>query len=217
LLPYLLACAQESAETGLPILRPMVLEYPNEPRIDTIDDQYLLGPDLLVAPVFQQGVKSRVVYFPKGQWWLYDRPDTPHPKGLQIQGPGFHEVEAPLERLPLYARAGAVLPRYKQPPQHLKGPAPKEWLLDIYPGDSVRQLTINEPGYTIEIKYRCENSAGRLEILPAPASGSLAVAVRLIERQPSFLRAVSGTIQPGDGQATFTINPAQGAVVEFRT
>jgi alpha-D-xyloside xylohydrolase len=206
LLPYLLACAQESAHSGLPILRPMVLEFPAEPRIDVIDDQYMLGGDLLVAPVMQLGARSRVIYFPKGQWWSFDRLVT------SIQGPGYHEVDAPLERIPLFVRGGAILPRYKQPPQHLKGPAPKEWLLDIYPGDSTRHLVIGEPGYTVEIRYRCENGAGRLEVSSAPVT----LAVRLVDRQPSFMRAASGILQPGDTQSTFIINAAHGAVVDFR-
>ena len=76
LIPYLLACAHESAASGLPLLRPMVLEFPAEPRIDAIDDQYMLGPELLVAPVFQPGARARMVYFPTGSWWPLDRPGS---------------------------------------------------------------------------------------------------------------------------------------------
>jgi hypothetical protein len=105
-----------------------------------------------------------------------------------------------------------VIPRYKQPPQHLKGPAPREWLLDIYPGDGARSLRIGEPGYLVEITYRCENGTGRLEVSPAP----ITLAVRLVERHPAFLRAAAGVLQPGEGQVTFIIDAAQGASVEFR-
>ncbi len=206
LIPYLLAYAHESSENGLPLLRPMVLEFPAEPRIDAIDDQYLLGPDLLAAPLFQPGERTRVVYFPRGLWWPFERSGSP------IAGPGFHSVEAPLERIPLYVRAGAVIPRYKQPPQHLKGPAPQEWLLDIYPGDSQRHLVIGEPGYPVRIDYRCENGSGRLEISPAP----IHIAVRLVDRQPALMRASTGTLQPGDGLVNFIIAAHQGASIDFR-
>jgi alpha-D-xyloside xylohydrolase len=216
LLPYLLACARESTQSGLPLLRPMVLEYPAEPRIDAIDDQYMLGPDLLVAPVFQPGARARVIYLPKGQWWAFERTG----RRTALNGPGFHEVEAPLERMPLFARCGAVIPRYQQPPQHLKGPAPKEWLLEIYPGDSRRSLAIQEPGFTLEVDYRCENGSGRLEISPAPVT----IAVRLIERQPTFLRAIktsgaaaAAALQPGDSGTSFSVDASQGVIVEFRS
>jgi alpha-D-xyloside xylohydrolase len=207
LMPYLLAYGRESADTGLPLLRPMVLEFPKEPRIDTIDDQYLLGPDLLVAPVMQPGARSRVIYLPKGQWWSFDRP------GVVLTGPGYREVEAPLERVPLYVRAGALIPHYRHVPQHLKGPAPKEWGIDIYPGDGHRHLVIGEPGYTVKIDYTNEGGTGKLEVSPAPVT----LAVRLVDRRPTFLRAGEGTrLQPGDQIITFILDATPGASVTFK-
>lgn len=191
LLPYLLACARESCETGLPLLRPMVLEFPDEPRIDTCDDQYMLGPDLLAAPVLNPGARSRVVYLPAGEWRPFGLPGSP------LSGPGFFRVDAPLERMPLFARAGAVIPRYQEPPQHLKGPAPSAWLLDIYPGVSRRHLVIDEPGYRVTIDYASEGGASRLEISPAP----ITLTVRF-----------AGAWQGSEG---LTIDAARGAVVEF--
>jgi len=68
LMPYLLASAHESTITGLPMLRHLQMEFPAEPNVDTIDDQYMLGSDLLIAPVLTPGATSRYVYFPKGRW-----------------------------------------------------------------------------------------------------------------------------------------------------
>lgn len=213
LLPYLLAYGHESAETGLPLMRPLVLEYPGEPRIDAVDDQYLLGPDLLAAPVFVPGARSRAVYLPRGQWWLFDRPAS------GLSGPGYHVIDAPLERMPLLARAGAVIPRYAQAPQHLKEPAPRAWLLDIYPGDSRRHLEIVEEDYRVVIDYHCEGSTGRLEVSPAPVT----LSVRLVDRRPAFLRAASGVVlQPGASAApgeiplTFSADASAGLSIEFR-
>lgn len=213
LLPYLLAYGRESVETGLPLMRPLVLEYQNEPRIDAVDDQYLLGPDLLAAPVFIPGARSRPVYLPNGQWWQFDRP------GSSAGGPGYHTIDAPLDRMPLLVRAGAVIPRYRQAPQHLKGPAPREWLLDIYPGDSRRRLVIDEEGYSVVIEYHCEGSTGHLEVTPAPVS----LAVRLVDRRPAFLRAASGvvlqpgtTAVPGEIPLTFSADASSGLNIEFR-
>lgn len=210
LVPYLLAGGRESCDTGLPLLRPMVLEFPTEPRIDGIDDQYMLGPDLLVAPIFQPGVKSRSVYLPKGQWWSFDRPGAP------ILGPGYHEIDAPLERIPVLVRSGAIIPRYLQPPFHLKGATPRDWLLDIYPSEgraaSRRTLVIPEPGFTLTLAYTCENGSSRLEISPAPVT----ISVLLIDRRPVFLRAEGAALQPGAGGVTFVVDAGHGARVEFK-
>jgi alpha-D-xyloside xylohydrolase len=164
LVPYLLAAAHESTQSGLPILRPLALEFPHLPRVDAIDDQYLLGSDLLVAPVFQAGARSRPVYFPEGVWRRLDGDRE------SVQGPGFREVAAPLERLPVFVRPGAVLPRYAQPPQHLKGPAPREWTLDLFPGAARRRLVIPESGFQIEIDYYEDGTSARLQVSPAPVT-----------------------------------------------
>lgn len=207
LVPYLLAAGHESTESGLPILRPLVLEFPDEPHIETIDDQYLLGPDLLIAPVFQPGQRCRTLYLPKGSWWPLERTSG------SLSGPGYREVDAPLEHLPIFIRAGAVIPRYKTVPQHLKGPTPKEWQLDIYPGDTHRRLVFEESDFTFSIDYRCENGSGRLIISPAPINFS----VRLIDRAPTFMRAGGGAaLRPGSSGANFTIDASQGVRVEFR-
>lgn len=214
LLPYLLACAGESVEQGLPILRPLALEFPTEPGIETIDDQYMLGPDLLVAPVMEPGATTRQVYFPAGQWWpIY--PNGGQERGAApVSGPGYREVAAPLERLPLYAREGAAIPRYRQAPLHLKGSAPREWQIDLYPGDSQRRLEIHEPGFRLSIDYQVNGGGGQLELSPAPVT----IAVRLIgSRQPSFLRAQPGTaLQTGDTGSSFILDASQGVRVEFR-
>ena len=202
LVPYLLASAWQSTQSGLPLLRPMALEYPGEPHIDQVDDQYLLGEDLLVAPVFQAGARSRWIYFPAGRWWALENP------GEYVDGPGYREVEAPLERLPLYARAGAVIPGYIQAPQHLKDPAPKEWSLDIYPGDVQRELTIPETGFSMQIEYQCQDGNIRLEISPAPVE----LTVRLIGREAGSVQAAIGgpDWQTGEGCVQTVLDASKG-------
>lgn len=97
LLPYLQACARETTDTGLPVLRPMVLEFPDDPNCRTLDLQYLLGPDLLVAPVFERGQKSVNVYLPAGEWRDLWSDETHH-------GPGWRIFDAPLDRIPVLRR-----------------------------------------------------------------------------------------------------------------
>ena len=107
LLPYLYALFREHEEMGAPVMRPLWFEYPedfNTYNPSPPSDQFLLGRDLLVAPVLTQGAVKRSVYFPKGDawvdWWT----------GRRHQGGTTAEIDAPLERLPLFARAGAVIP-----------------------------------------------------------------------------------------------------------
>ncbi|PSL08386.1 alpha-D-xyloside xylohydrolase [Haloactinopolyspora alba] len=106
LLPYLWNSATESAARGLPMLRPLALEFPDDPVCPGLDDEFLLGADLLVVPVFDDGpgpVRRRF-YVPDGRW-------VDLLTGDAWTGPGFHTVDVALERMPVLVRAGAVIPR----------------------------------------------------------------------------------------------------------
>ncbi|MFP5336847.1 MAG: TIM-barrel domain-containing protein [Actinomycetes bacterium] len=106
LLPYLWQVAHESAAAGLPLMRPVGLEFPRDPVAGGLDGQFLLGRDLMVVPVFDDGVDpvERRFYLPAGRW-------VDLLTGEAFEGPGFVEVEVPLERMPLLVRDGALLPR----------------------------------------------------------------------------------------------------------
>jgi alpha-glucosidase/alpha-D-xyloside xylohydrolase len=103
LLPYTYTAARECADTGLPMMRAMWLHHPDDPVAVGRGDQYFWGRDILVAPVVDQGATTRKVYLPRGTWydfWTEERVD------------GGREIErrVDLETLPLYVRAGAVIP-----------------------------------------------------------------------------------------------------------
>jgi alpha-D-xyloside xylohydrolase len=104
LVPYSLAAAEEAAATGLPLMRAMALAFPDDPYLGErwVEYQYLYGPDLLVAPVYSWG-RTRHVRFPAGRWTDFD-------DGTLVEGPAVAEIAAPLDKLPLYVRAGALLP-----------------------------------------------------------------------------------------------------------
>ncbi|AYN37835.1 alpha-xylosidase [Streptomyces dangxiongensis] len=102
LMPYLYGAASEAHHTGVPVMRPMVLEFPRDPACRPLDRQYMLGPDLLVAPVF--GDDGQVeVYLPEGTW-------THLLSGEQVTGPVWRTERHGYDSLPLYVREGAVLP-----------------------------------------------------------------------------------------------------------
>ncbi|APE25322.1 MULTISPECIES: alpha-xylosidase [Streptomyces] len=102
LMPYLYGAAVEAHRTGVPVMRPMLLEFPDDPACRTLDRQYMLGPDLLVAPVMTAGGEVEV-YLPAGDW-------THLLTGETVTGPGWRRETHALDSLPLYVRPGAVLP-----------------------------------------------------------------------------------------------------------
>jgi len=85
-------------------MRPLWFEYPNDIKTYLIEDQYLVGKDLLVAPVLRSGRTKRNVYFPVGDDWMdwYS--------GKIFKGGSSADVDAPIDRLPLFARVGSVIP-----------------------------------------------------------------------------------------------------------
>ncbi|WP_457391934.1 glycoside hydrolase family 31 protein [Thermostichus sp. MS-CIW-28] len=127
LLPYLYSLFWESSQTGSPILRPLLYEFPDDPQTYEISDQAMLGSALLAAPVVRPGVRCRAVYLPQGTWfdWWTGQAHT---------GPRYILVPAPLEQLPLFVRGGSVLPLAPPCPStaHLRRDQPH---LKLYPGN----------------------------------------------------------------------------------
>jgi alpha-glucosidase (family GH31 glycosyl hydrolase) len=103
LMPYSYTLAWQAHRDGLPTMRPLVLNHPDDPNVWDLGSQYLWGDDLLVAPVTRRGATHWTVYLPEGEWhdfWTHER----------YSGPGGVTVEAPLARVPLFARRGAIIP-----------------------------------------------------------------------------------------------------------
>jgi alpha-glucosidase (family GH31 glycosyl hydrolase) len=105
LVPYVRAAAQTAARTGLPIVRPLCLVDPGDSRGWTITDAYGYGPALWVAPVLAEGAREREVLLPSGEWietW----------SGSLVRGGSEVTVQAPLERIPVWVRAGSIVVSY---------------------------------------------------------------------------------------------------------
>lgn len=101
LFPYMNHAAHQSAATGMPVIRPMVLAFQDDPASWSQVFQFMFGEDLLVAPMYAPGT-HRSLYLPQGDWVDYWTGETQ-------SGPKIIEVEAPLERIPLFVRSGAVI------------------------------------------------------------------------------------------------------------
>ncbi len=103
--PYLYSLAAEASQTGVPIMRFMAIEAPDDPRAWQQEQCYFLGPSLLVAPVVEAGATTRTVYLPAGEWVDYWR-GTMYSGGQEVTVPAPLEASGP----PVFARAGAVIP-----------------------------------------------------------------------------------------------------------
>jgi sulfoquinovosidase len=118
LYPYLAAADAQYRRSGLPIMRHLVLAYPNDRRAGAVDDSFLFGPDLLAAPVLRPGGARRTLYLPRGRWvdlWRsarYRESDGGLDLGRArvLRGGRRVSLPAPLDELPLLARAGTLLP-----------------------------------------------------------------------------------------------------------
>jgi alpha-glucosidase len=103
LLPYLYGLFVEAHGSGAPIMRPLLWHYQRDSTAAAVGDQFMLGPDLLVAPVLRQGAVARCVYLPEGEWFDFWT-------GERIEGGRHIVARAPLELIPLFVRAGGIIP-----------------------------------------------------------------------------------------------------------
>ncbi len=103
-LPYTYSLFHEASESGTPPMRPLFWEFPDDDACHDVNDQYLFGPDILVAPVCTPGRKARALYLPEGSWEDLN-------SGEHHTGGRYILADAPLDRLPLFARIGAIIPR----------------------------------------------------------------------------------------------------------
>jgi len=138
LLPYLYGLFCEAEKTGTPVWRPLFLEFPDDPESAAVEDQLMLGPSLLVAPVVERGAREREVYLPPGRWMAWH-------DDAQYVGPRRLRVAAPLERLPLFVRAGSIVPM-QSPVLHV-GEAPQEpCILQVIPGADGAATLLEDDG-----------------------------------------------------------------------
>ena len=126
LMPYLYSAVRETHTTGIPLIRSLGLSFPDDPTAWAMADAYLWGPSLLVAPVFEQGATERKVYLPAGGWYDFWT-------GKRMEGGKTVLVSAPLDTMPLFVRAGSILPTGPVK-QYVAEPSSEPVRLTIYPG-----------------------------------------------------------------------------------
>lgn len=104
LFPYIYSYAREAHETGLPLMRPMFLEFPDDPETENLGTQFMFGEELLVAPVMKEAAAQKRIYLPEGKWYDYHDPRVAYEGGQWIDYP------VTLETIPLFVKQGAVVP-----------------------------------------------------------------------------------------------------------
>ncbi|MEO1451848.1 MAG: TIM-barrel domain-containing protein, partial [Bacteroidota bacterium] len=129
LLPYNYTLAWENHQTGAPLVRPMWFHFPEDSVCARLDDQYLWGENLLVAPIFKKGATSRKIYFPHGCWYdLYS--------GEKLIGNGWQEVEVTSEQIPVFVKGGSIIP-IGNILSNTAEDDPARWALHVYPDENM--------------------------------------------------------------------------------
>ena len=179
LLPYLYALMYRASVDGAPALRPLLYEYQTDTATFGLNDEVMLGPQLLAAPVVQQGVVQRPVYLPAGSWVDFY-------SAAILAGPTTTVVHAPLERIPLFARGNAIIPMW--PTQtHVDAQQPDRLYLDLFPvaGAAPQRFTVHlddgssfalDSGVSHEVDVELTASASVATLTSGPERGTYAPA-----------------------------------------
>jgi alpha-D-xyloside xylohydrolase len=150
LLPYLYSAAHESAETGMPVLRGLPLAFPGDPNVYDKDLEFMIGPWLLAAPGYDRN-NFRNAYIAGGTWFNYWN-------GERFDGPRNLRVDLSPDRVPLFIREGAILPRGPRAQRVSVGPL-DPLVLDVYPAHESEYLFREDAGTT---RIRCTTEGSSL-------------------------------------------------------
>ncbi len=176
LLPQIYTVVEEASRTGLPPMRPLMLEYPEDSNTHGRGDQFLFGTDLLVAPVLVEGVTEREVYLPKGAWYDFAT-------GKRYEGGTNIKVKVYLDSLPIFVRAGSVI-ALQPVVQHTGEMAAQPIVFRAYPDAEGRATGTLYDDDGASMAYR-DGAFLRQEATLRPSRSGACVALRTLEGQAS--------------------------------
>ncbi len=152
LMEYLYSEAKKCAQDCTPMLRALVLDFPNDPAAETVDDEYLLGRNLLVAPVFSTD-PSRKVYLPAGTAWLHLH------TGTWYEGGQYVEIDTPIDITPVFLRGGTATP-FIEPMQHVDERPIEQIRWEICPVCNIALYELKTDKLDIRMRYKFDGVTG---------------------------------------------------------
>jgi alpha-D-xyloside xylohydrolase len=148
LLPYLYSAFGEYHDTGVPPVRALVMDYPDDPATWTVDDQYMLGPSLMVAPLFT-GQKKRMVYLPEGDWYDFWT-QRKYAGGRRI------EVEKPVDEIPVFVKGDSLLP-LAEPVEFVAPRTQFDLTIGVYGAKPRKYFLYEDDGVTFDFEKGQQN------------------------------------------------------------
>ena len=141
LLPYIYDLYYISHKEGLPIFRPMIMEYEKDMNLLNMREQFMLGENMIVAPVLYEGERSKTVYLPKGSWFNYFTME-------KLQGGKWYKLPCELDEILVFVKEGSIIPTYNKKFRNVKE-RPKNILLKVF-GENAKGFHYNDDGHTME-------------------------------------------------------------------
>ncbi|MDM0453174.1 TIM-barrel domain-containing protein [Clostridium perfringens] len=141
LLPYIYDLYYISHKEGLPIFRPMIMEYEKDMNLLNIREQFMLGENMLVAPVLYEGERSKTIYLPKGSWFNYFTME-------KLQGGKWYKLPCELDEILVFVKEGSIIPTYNKKFRNVKE-RPNNILLKVF-GENAKGFHYNDDGHTME-------------------------------------------------------------------
>ncbi len=171
LIPYIYSTSYENHQTGMPLMRALVLDYQDDPNVYEITDQYLFGKSMMICPVTTKGAKTRTVYLPEGNW-------TNYWTGEQFEGKQYLNVLCPIEEMPIFIKGGAIIPS-QEVVQYVGEKEIETITLDIYPDGNSSFSLYDDDGKSLDYqkgkyaltKIEVNAEENQVEVTIQPAEG----------------------------------------------
>lgn len=221
LMPYIYTYAREAYDTGTPLMRAMILEYPFDKKCREQDFQFMYGSELLVAPVVEEGAQTRTLYLPKGKWYDWHDLTKIYTGGKEI------EVDAVIDHAPMFVKSGSIVPT-TEVMQYTGEKPDADLILNIFPetGKTASFTLYEDDGVSLKYKDDCcarrtfscrEESDGTITVTAGTAQISGGYTPVTGGRRLVF-KVLTGTkpksVKAGGSKVKFSFNKTTG-VIEF--
>ena len=201
LLPFLYTEFYKASVSGIPIMRPLMLEFPDDKTTYRIDTQFMVGEDILVSPVLEAGSKTRRMYLPKGEWYDFWTRE-------KMEGGKWIEAKASLDVMPVFIRAGAVVPM-QQVVQYTDQAPADPLTFEIFPSSEAKGICYEDDGISFDYQKGNFRTVGIKAVVNGPeftvvrsgaegefipASRSVVFAINGVANKPSSVSVRGKTI-----------------------